>query len=134
MRRLFLTLVFLAVFTLPAFAQTTNRIIILNLNPSVGGEIRLNVAFWYLIPVNRRVVVGSIQSAWSGATSQNLTDIGNGSILEDTHRYTFPVSYTKAQIQTILETFYNDRKTYLISLPFQGQNFGVIWDGTTWTP
>ena len=130
--KIFAVILFLSL-AVTAFAQQ-KQIIVLALDPNQGGVIRIGVVFWFAVPLARRVPTGNLNSAYTAATSQELSDISNGVILEEFYRFMFPRSYSKAQIQTIMESFYADRLAWLAAQPFSGQHFGLTWDGTNWSP
>lgn len=110
------------------------QVITLETNPSDGGAIIVNVAMWFPVTAGKEVPIPSLtKSTWSGASAAEIQALQLGQVKEEVQVLRFPSSFTTAQIKAALVSAYNDRKTYLASLPFQGQFYGVFFDGTVWS-
>jgi hypothetical protein len=110
------------------------QIIALETNPSDGGYISLTIAMWFPVPAGREVTVPSLtKSAWTGASAAEIQALQLGTVKEEVNTFRFPSSYSAAQIKAELQASYTARLAYLNSLPFQGQYYGVFFDGTVWS-
>jgi hypothetical protein len=114
------------------------QIIILETNPADGGEVSVNVAFWFPVPAGQEVPLSGFVSAFKatatkpGPTAQETTDLQDGKVVEEVHTKRYPRSFTPAQIRGALVAAYTDRKTYRDAQPNIGQFYGTFYDGTAW--
>lgn len=117
------------------------EIILLEVNPADGGQIRVNCVFWFAITnvlaqAVKSNVVSAVNAAQAGASAPSgaeLSALQSGAVLEEWKSFVFPNSYTSAQIKAELQSHYTARQSYIASLPAVEQWYGVSWDGAAWT-
>lgn len=110
------------------------QIIALETNPSDGGYISISTAMWFPVAAGKEVPVPTLtKSAWTGASPAEIQALQAGTMKEEVNTFRFPSSYTAAQIKAELQASYVTRLAYLNSLPFQGQYYGVFFDGSVWS-
>lgn len=110
------------------------QIIILDTDPSDGGNNTIRAVFWFAVAVNRRVPRPDITvSAWASASAPEMAALQDGSVLEEVVIRSFPTSTSNASIKAIMVAAYTDRLAYLNALPFKLQFNGVFYDGATWS-
>lgn len=105
------------------------QIVVLETNPADGGFINIRCCFWFPVTVGQELPRPDlVASAWKAAAPGDLSALQAGTILEEVNSYRYPSSFTAANIKTELVAAYNARKAYLLSIPFQGQYYGVFFD------
>ena len=110
------------------------QIVIIETNTADGGSNTVRAVFWFAVPVARRVPRPDITaSAYKDATAAEMTALQDGSVLEEVKLQGFPASQTGATIKATLVQQYTDRATYLATLPFKLQFYGVFYDGAVWS-
>lgn len=110
------------------------QIIILEAKSAEGGAISVRAVFWFPVIAGAEIALPNIsQSAWAGASADEILALQKGSVVEETKTLAFPGSVTETQIETALEGFYADRATFFAAVPFKGSLYGKVFDGTTWT-
>jgi hypothetical protein len=112
------------------------QITVLETNPADGGQISVRCAFWFPVTAGKEVPKPTYTSVITGAaipTGAEDSALKAGQVLEEVKAFTFPDNMSAATIKSTLVTFYARRAAYLATLPFQGQYYGVIYDGTSWS-
>jgi hypothetical protein len=114
--------------------MAAKQIITLETNTADGGQISVRVAMWFPVTAGKELPrPDMLKSAWSGASAGEMTALQTGTVVEETRTFNFPNSYTVTQIKAALVAAYATRATYLATLPFQGQYYGIFYDGATWS-
>lgn len=113
----------------------SKEIIILDTNPSDGGQISVRCAFWFPVTAGKEWPLGSgVGSAWQGISGAELLQIQNGQVVEEVKNYTFPSTKTVPSIKADLVNYWNSRNAYLATQPAKGQFYGVFYDSSnTWS-
>lgn len=117
------------------------EIILLEVNPADGGQIRVNAVFWFAITdpaaqIKQSSFASAVNANQAGAAAPTQAELGalqSGAVREEWKSFVFPNTYTAAQIKADLQSHYASRQSYLASLPAVEQWYGVSWDGTNWT-
>lgn len=110
------------------------EIIILETFPGTGlGDTTVRHAFWFAVPLARRVPKANATSVYRDASALELVALQDGSVYEESYSIQIPAGQTIAQIKTLLEGRYAARLTTLSALPNVNQFYGNSWDGTIWT-
>lgn len=108
------------------------QIVILETNTDNGGAFSVRLVFWFPIVAGKQVPIPALtKSLWTGASAAEITALQNGSVVEELRNFSFAKTETTANIKLFLAKAYADRKTYLDSLPFVGQFYGIYLDDTT---
>jgi hypothetical protein len=114
------------------------QIIILETNPADGGQISLRTVLWFPVPAGQEVPIANFASAYKasatkpGPTAQETTDLQEGKVVEEVKTFSFPRSFTPAQLRASLQAAYADRLAYRATLPNVGAYYGVYFDGAAW--
>lgn len=106
------------------------QVIILSIDQGDPGLINVNCAFWIAVPPGSEIPQSTGRSAWSGASTAELTALQNGTVLEKTNSFVFSSAKTKAQIEADLAAAFNSLQTAFTTRPV-GQFFGVFLDSAT---
>jgi hypothetical protein len=94
--------------TLPCFAA--KQIIVLG-QQQTGTQIVINVVFWY--PITSGALAQTKGSLWVGASAAENTAIQNGTVLEESQSFDFPVGTTATTIKDVLNKAWTQRNTAL---------------------
>lgn len=111
------------------------KIIILTKSNPWPGQNTINYVLWATVPTARQILYTKPidwVSAYSDATTQELTDLRSGVIVERVESTNIPAGTATATIKSILQdsfTRFQDQVTNDSSWQF----FGSYYDGTTWT-
>ncbi len=110
------------------------QIIILETSRGTGqGDTSVRHAFWFAVPVARRVPTPGAASVFRNTTAAEVTALQDGSVYEEVYEVQIPVGQTVAQIKATLEARYAARQAELTALPNVNQYYAVSWDGTVWS-
>lgn len=111
------------------------KIIILESNPVLPGEITFRFAMWADVPVTRqaRYANPALTSDVNGATASELDAIRSGAVVERIEEGRWPKGTTVPQVQAELikrfQAFQAD-----VSTDNRWARYGTSWDGASWTP
>lgn len=97
-----------------------------------GGD--LSAAMWADVPAARQQYYANAgaKSAWTGATTQDNTNIQSGSVAETVVVQRVPAGATLNQIENFLQNLWQQYQTSITNAnPWL--HYGSTWDGTTWT-
>lgn len=108
------------------------KIIILDSNPILPGEIAFRYAMWADVPAARqtRYADPTLTSQVTGITAAELTALRNGTVVEKVEEARFGTT-TVANVQALLITRYNTYQAE-IAADNRWQRYGTNWDGTSW--
>lgn len=116
------------------------EIIVLDVNPADGGYIAVNCVFWFQVPAGSIVPLPSFQSVVNSNIAgvqqvqpAELQGLMAGTIVEEQYQFRYPNTFSVAQIKAELQTAWATRNTYRGTLPSRVANYGLSWDGTTWS-
>lgn len=132
MKKLLASLLLSVALASPAAAARL-QIIGLTSNTGAGNRISYQLAFWYDVPASRQVFYAtpSKKSAWLGATTQDNTNLQNGSVYEEVVTYSPDGSQNLAQLEAGAQALWTQRNAI-----FQANNpwvnYGSTFDGTSW--
>jgi hypothetical protein len=104
----FALLILMWLFTLPAFAA--KQIVVLGQTQSAT-QITVNVVFWY--PITAGALPRSAGSLWNGASAAENTAIQNGTVLEESQSFSFPVGTATTTIKDVLNKAWTQRNNAL---------------------
>jgi len=107
------------------------KIIILDVKKGPGGDTSVQYAFWFPIPLARRVPKAG-KSFYRDASAGELSALQDGSVIEEVNESQF-TGATVAQIKSFLQNKYAIRESAISALPNPNQYYGTSWDGTTWS-
>lgn len=115
--------------------MATKQIVVLTQQASES-EVTYSILFWFSITSGVRTQTAG--SAWvasgtsAGASAAENTAIQNGTVFEEQHTFTFPVSTPAATIEATLQQAWANRNAQINGV---GQNkfYGFFWDGTVWS-
>ncbi len=109
------------------------QIIILEINPSSGGEIGVRTLFWIPVPSGQEKKLPNLsQSVYQNATPEEIKMLQDGTIIEEVKMFPLPDSAQPEQIQSLLLSHYISRVEFLNSIPFSGKLYGMFYDGNGW--
>ena len=111
----------------------TKRIIILN-RVNIPSDLDFNVVFWADVPVARQSFYADplIKSRYKNATTDELTALQSGVIVETTFLLRSVAGQGIGQIQTRLIDAFNDFQSHITN-DNSYVRYGTYWDGTSWT-
>lgn len=110
------------------------QIIILETLRGTGlGDTSVRHAFWFAIPVARRVPKPGAASAFRDALPLETAALQDGSVIEEVYDTQIPSGQTVAQIKATFEARYAARQSELTALPNINSYYGSSWDGTVWS-
>jgi hypothetical protein len=105
-----------------------NQIIVLGASLN-SVMLNVSVVLWYSITSGAKTVPGV--SAWPNASAAENTAIQNGSILEESTSFQFPVGTPTATMEAYLLQYWTNRNAQIAGVgPAQFANFG--YNGTAW--
>jgi hypothetical protein len=109
------------------------QIIILNTGV-VPGYYVINYALWAAVPASRQTAYAnpSATSAWTGATTAEITALQNGSVVESVQSTQFPIGTLPATIEAELVNRFTQYQTQITNAnPWA--YYGSTYNGSAWT-
>ncbi len=132
MRRL-AVLVLLTMLVLAPAAHAADRIIVLGVDTSEGGWIKVTVVFWFPVAAGEELPLPGVTSGFRGASAAELTALQTGAMAEEVHTVKLANTLTPAQIQGSLSAAWDARKAYRDGQMAAGEHYGATMnDLGTW--
>jgi hypothetical protein len=108
------------------------EIIILRVTTGPGGDTNVGLAAWFAVAAGREIPpTRTVTSAWPDASAAEVAAIQAGQVIEEVYSFQYPVTFTKAQIQTDLVSKWNARAAQIAARPNPNQFFGVFFDSVS---
>ena len=111
------------------------KIIILEQQPKLPGEVAFRFAMWADVPAARqaRYANPAFVSAVAGLSQAELDELRAGQIVEQVEDARWPAGTTVPSIQALLVTRFQAFQAE-VTAANPWQRYGTNWDGSTWTP
>lgn len=111
------------------------QVIILDTNVLDGGLIAVRVAFWVPVPAGQEVPDSRLSTSnWRGASGDEIKALQDGTIIEEVRSFMFGRSLDTGTVEKLIQVAYQDRISYLTSIPPRSKFYGAYLDGDSWTP